>query len=170
MDTSSYGFLFPQEYANIERLIGPVAIDNINYLDRGFYKIKLNNVKTSDHVIRSEYEIIFNLSAVPGVKFLKVLIHCFEEIFYLIKHNPHVGQGSLFTRIAISSDTLKGKTLNLRAVELNRNGAKMLINEIEKVLQSNDNFFLDKQLYVRFISVKDDELANRLNQLRQQHV
>ena len=160
------GFIQPTQY-DITPLSGPVPVGHLEFVDRGFYKIKLVNQKSTEsrNVIKSEYKIVFNLQHVPANKFLNVLKHCFTEIFYLIKYNPVVGQGTLFTRICFESECLKGKTLNLKAVPLNREGAKMVLFEIDKVLQSNENFLIDKDLYIRFISVKSDLLTSRLSAL-----
>jgi len=145
---------FVNKYKNIRRLVRPIYLGT-TFLDRGFYNIKLKNnkVNTKFTIYRSEYCIKFSLEEVPPHKILKVLLYCFQEIFFIIQNNKLSESGSDGIRIVLEANSLKNP-INLRSVNLSKNGAEILIEEIAKTVQSNESLLIDETLKVTFISSK----------------
>jgi len=147
---------FFKKVSSIKKLSRSVYISN-NFLDRGFYKIKLSNHISNSKftVYKSDYVVKFFLEDIPPHKLIKVLLHCFIEIFYLLSNNTAVKIGSNGVRVVIESDSLK-TPINLRSIKPTKNGAKILIEEIEKTMQSNDTFLISDSLKITFISTAID--------------
>ncbi len=145
---------FVNKYKSIRRLNRSICISN-TYLDRGFYKIKLKNTKVNSKftIYRSEYCIKFSLEEVPPHKLLKVLLYCFQEIFFIIQNNKITESGGDGIRIILEARSLKNP-INLRSVNLSKSGAQMLIDEIAKTVQSNESLLIDETLKVTFVSTK----------------
>jgi len=156
LDNDSYGFILHERFLNLKRLVLPINV-NDNWLDRAYYKIRLQNNRISTgrnfNVCLSNYEIQLNFENVPPYKFLKTLKFVFSEVFFIIANNSSVSVGTQHIRLALTAESLK-TPINLQSVELNDIGVKVLLSEIERTVQSNENILIDDTLKIFFCSCK----------------
>jgi hypothetical protein len=148
------GFIISPKYANIRRLVLPISVDG-SFLNRGYYRIKLDSYRSNQKytLYKSVYLIRFDLEDVPPDRLFRVLKFCFEEIFFIVANNSLTERGFNTIRLAVTANTLKNE-INLKHVPLNREGAKKLLNEIQRTIQSNENLAVDKSLRIYFINTK----------------
>jgi hypothetical protein len=71
-----------------------------------------------------------------------------------MRHNEYIDTFPDFVRLVLLSDQLNDGQVNLRDVELNRNGADMFFDEIERTVQSHETLLLDKHLRLYVCGVK----------------
>jgi len=75
------------------------------------------------------------------------------EIFFILNNNKNFKIGKFKRRLVISAKSLKSP-INLKSVSLNKHGVNILLNEIEKTLQSNDSLILDDSIELFVCSCK----------------
>jgi hypothetical protein len=143
---------------NIQALTLPIKVDG-DWLDRGFYSIRLkgytSNAKNSRlRVFGVEYDLRLNLHHVPPHSVMRAFKFVMYEVFFIMKHNQYVEVGGDHLRLVLISDQLKEGALNLRHVELNKDGADMFIREVERTMQSHETLLMDKDLRIYFASTK----------------
>jgi hypothetical protein len=157
-DDDNMGFILHPDYRNLSKLSKPIIVTN-EWFNRKFYSIRLKEHKASPRlnhfrVFLAGYDIRLHLQNVPPEYVLKALKFCFYEIFYIIKHNTYIESGSQHVRVVLKSDCLKGGSLNLQHIGLDKDGADMLLEEIERTVQSKDTLLIDENLELIFCSSK----------------
>jgi len=134
----------------------PIHVDH-GALDRGFYTIYLEQNTVSQNndlsVCKANYVIKLDFSKIPLVYYIAALRFVFTEIFFIIKYNSATVQGTENVRIVLTADSLSNP-VNLKSVNLNQDGAAQLLNEVEKLSQSNRGLFMDDTLTLTFCSCK----------------
>jgi hypothetical protein len=145
-------------YKDIKPLNTPVKVTG-DWLDRGYYSIRLKSYRPrfknfTTEVFGIDYDIRLNLHHVPPHKIMKAFRFVIYEIFYIMRHNKYVEAGPDNVRLVLISDQLKEGHLNLKSIELNRDGADIFIEEIERTRQSHETLLLDRNLQFFFCSTK----------------
>jgi len=125
------------------------------WLKRAYYKIRLINVdKTGLRIFKTFklcYEVQFlHLNKLPYEKILPVLRLCLKEIFFIVKNNTICPCSAEKLRIVFDSKSLK-KPINFEPVNLDVEGIDEFLHEIDRNMQSNDNFMLDDVLTLTFL-------------------
>lgn len=125
-------------------LIKPISVGN-KWLRRNYYMIRLisKNSNSKFRTYFSDYDIRFNLRNIP-VRLLRKVIHwCFSEILYIIANNTKTFHKYGLTRVCIQSPRLES-AVNMESVCLTKVGAQQIMDNIEKLIQSDNKIFLDE--------------------------
>jgi hypothetical protein len=155
-NTSSKSRIHPSY--EIEKLRKPVRVGG-DWFERGYYSIRLKgyNANGSTEKVRvygAQYQIRLNLTHVPPHKALQAFKFCMYEIFYILKHNEYVETGPDHVRLVLLSNKLNDGQVNLRNVDLDKDGADMFIEEIERTMQSHETLLLDRNMKLYICSTK----------------
>jgi hypothetical protein len=161
-DDDNMGFILHPDYRYLQKLTKPIVVTG-EWFNRKLYSIRLKEHSASSkfnrfRIFTAGYDIRLHLQNVPPEFVLKALKFCFHEIFYIIAHNTYVEAGTQYVRVVFKSDCLKGGSLNLRHIGLDKNGAQMLLDEIERTVQSKDSLLTDENLELIFCSSKITQL------------
>src|SRR6266480_6137459 len=140
----------------IENLPEPIRIEN-NWIDRHFYKIKLDSHEHLSPfcIYKTQYSIRFrnlNQYEKDHVKFFRAIKWVFYDFIYNIVNNSVVGRGDLARHINLDSIWLKNSINFQLSNNLNKNSMNSFLNEIVKIVQSNQDVFLISPFTIVFTS------------------
>jgi hypothetical protein len=124
-------------------LTHPICVNN-RWLRRNYYKIRLisKNSNSKFRTYFSDYDIKFGLNQVPIRLLKKILLWCFREILYIIANNCNTFHRYGLTKVSIESPRLLNP-VNMESVNLDSMGANQILDNIEKLLQSDRKIFLN---------------------------
>jgi hypothetical protein len=133
-------------------LVPPFFI-NDDWFVRNYYKIKVQNYSSNNYfgVSSATYLIKFDLESLPLDSVLSQLKKCLLEIITIVKHNDSLPLHSNHVRMVITAPSLR-ENINLPFRFLDDVAIEIILNEIERVCQSNQGLFLDDLLTFYFIT------------------
>ena len=148
--------LIAKNFRHIAKLSRPLRIGS-KWVDRGIYEIKLQHINKTGlkqfGVYNLAYNIILKLSTIPFEFLLKFLHNIFREIFFIIKHNTLTPDNPDEIRFVLHLDDLN-KAINLNKVTLDSKGVKQLLHDIERNIQSNEQFFINSLIKLQCVCYK----------------
>ncbi len=125
-----------------------------DWLHRHYYSIKLNGSQQSGRfaIKKSEYFVKFNLDHLPLDYIFGALKKSLQEIFFIVQNNKSELIFPDRVRVVIAGPSLR-TPVNLPSCTFDDLSITRVLEEIEKVCQSNLGLFFDDLLRFYFISV-----------------
>jgi hypothetical protein len=134
----------------------PIRVDH-HWLHRPYFSIRLSSQNSNAFdlfgVRESNYSIVFNLQNVHFNQLLAVFEKILREIVAIGANNVLAPIGRTHARLVLESEKLN-KAVNFRALDIDNpeETIQQLLDEVEKVLQSNEDLFFDEGLKVSFLT------------------
>ncbi len=165
--------------------VGSPLTDDISigsdWVQRPYYRIRLSNLnrvgEENFSTTTGDYELDFQLDNVPSAQLIRVLEKIFQELFFIVCHNKASPScNEQFVRLVIQSEALGGsqggKVFHFKRLALNNpeESVDLLLDYLERTLQSNESLLTSNLLRVNFISytpkIRPDKKTTRFSRKR----